>query len=198
MRLLVERAASCSADRLHRRQRRSSGLQRDPDQRLPARRDPAHLALGLVGIGVRRRSPAPCASDRNQSMWQEETEATRASSGSTPAGSDIGTGTTSGEEEAGDDRAAVEAPFVPPAVAHPRRSRRPSAIRSARCERSSSSRSFRRDSGRRAGEERRGRPRPRPGSASRSAGRRARMPSSAAARASRPSTRAPAAMLIVS
>ena len=32
-------------------------------------------------------------------MWQDATEATSASSGSTPAGSDIGTGTTSGEDE---------------------------------------------------------------------------------------------------
>ena len=32
-------------------------------------------------------------------MWQEATAATSISSGSTPAGSDIGAGTTSGEEE---------------------------------------------------------------------------------------------------
>ena len=34
-------------------------------------------------------------------MWQEDKEATNASSGSTPAGSDIGTGTTCGLDEAG-------------------------------------------------------------------------------------------------
>ena len=33
-------------------------------------------------------------------MWQEATEATSASSGSTPAASDIGNGTTSGDEDA--------------------------------------------------------------------------------------------------
>jgi hypothetical protein len=32
-------------------------------------------------------------------MWQEATAATSASSGSTPAGSDIGTGTTAGDED---------------------------------------------------------------------------------------------------
>ena len=56
-------------------------------------------------------------------MWQEATEATSASSGSTPAGSDIGTGTTSGE--AGGHRgAAVETPFVPPAARPEANSRR--------------------------------------------------------------------------
>ena len=41
------------------------------------------------------------AMDRNQSMWQLAIDATNASSGSTAAGSDIGTGTTCGDDDPG-------------------------------------------------------------------------------------------------
>jgi len=47
------------------------------------------------------RQPPAAASDRNHSMWQLERAATRASSGSTAASTDIGTRTTCGEDEAG-------------------------------------------------------------------------------------------------
>jgi hypothetical protein len=43
-----------------------------------------------------------CAAiDRNQSMWQLEREATKASSGSTARGSEYGSGTTDGDDEPG-------------------------------------------------------------------------------------------------
>src|SRR5438552_13680100 len=47
------------------------------------------------------RKPAFFASHRKVSMWQLETEATRASSGSTAAALEYGAGTTAGEAEAG-------------------------------------------------------------------------------------------------
>src|SRR5262249_41873014 len=46
-------------------------------------------------------TPRWAAMLRNHSMWQLASAATNASSGSTAAGTDIGTGTTCGEEEAG-------------------------------------------------------------------------------------------------
>src|SRR5215510_301468 len=49
------------------------------------------------------RNPRLAAIDRNQSMWQLEMAAMNASSGSTPAGSHIGSGTTCGDAEAGTD-----------------------------------------------------------------------------------------------
>ena len=50
-------------------------------------------------------------------MWQLDSAATNASSGSTASSREKGSGTTLGEEEAGDRDAAVEAPFVRAAVA---------------------------------------------------------------------------------
>ena len=49
-------------------------------------------------------------------MWQLDSEATKASSGSTAAATDIGSGTTCGDDERDLD-AAVEAPAVAAAVA---------------------------------------------------------------------------------
>jgi len=50
------------------------------------------------------RNPRPAARERNQSMWQEERDATNASSGSTARSSESGSGTTAGEEDAGTSR----------------------------------------------------------------------------------------------
>ena len=50
-------------------------------------------------------------------MWQLDSAATNASSGSTASSREKGSGTTLGEAEAGDRDAAVEAPFVRAAVA---------------------------------------------------------------------------------
>src|SRR3954470_19786072 len=47
------------------------------------------------------RKPAFFASHRKVSMWQLETEATKASSGSTAAALEYGAGTTAGDAEAG-------------------------------------------------------------------------------------------------
>ena len=46
-------------------------------------------------------------------MWQLDSEATKASSGSTAAASDIGSGTTCGDEEAGISYRAYGPPWVP-------------------------------------------------------------------------------------
>ena len=61
-------------------------------------------------------SPSRRAKSIKNSMWHDESEATNASSGSTPAGSDQGAGTTCGLGEAGTSHAAVERPFVRAAV----------------------------------------------------------------------------------
>ena len=50
-------------------------------------------------------------------MWQLESAATKASSGSTASSREKGSGTTPGEDEAATVIAAVEAPFVRAAVA---------------------------------------------------------------------------------
>jgi hypothetical protein len=43
------------------------------------------------------------AIDRNQSIWQAESAETKTSSGSTAAGSDRGTGTTTGDDDPGNE-----------------------------------------------------------------------------------------------
>ena len=50
-------------------------------------------------------------------MWQDDTEAVKASSGSTALSSEKGRGTERGEEEPRTDRAAVEGPVVGAGVA---------------------------------------------------------------------------------
>ena len=74
--------------------------QRDAGQRDLVVAVVAQHAERAVGVLVDRVALL-AASDRNHSMWQLEVAATSASSGSTPAGSDSGTGTDSGDDEAG-------------------------------------------------------------------------------------------------
>ena len=47
------------------------GPQRDPGDRHPPGRDPAHLALGAGRDSWRRRARRPARATRNQSMWQD-------------------------------------------------------------------------------------------------------------------------------